>query len=75
LLLIVTSSKEVLAWITAQRLVTSISSVIIPLLLMFLIGIPLYLSILENHLCHYDLSHCGAHDIRATLDQIFETDD
>jgi hypothetical protein len=23
--------------------------------LMFLIGIPLYLSILENHLCHYDL--------------------
>ena len=42
---------------------------------MFLIGIPLYLSILENHLSHYDLSHCGAHDIRATLDQIFETDD
>jgi len=47
----VKSSKEVLAWIAAQRRVTSISSVIIALLLMFLIGILLYLvnlSILEK---------------------------
>jgi len=108
----VKSSKEVLAWIAAQRRVTSISSVIIALLLMFLIGILLYLvnlsilekeipqqvtyiappsdeidddasqkksadsncappnptgrrGTLENHLCHYDLSRCGAHDGRA----------
>ncbi|MDA7643484.1 hypothetical protein N8665_04205, partial [Akkermansiaceae bacterium] len=49
----VKSSKEVLAWIAAQRRVTSISSVIIALLLMFLIGILLYLvnlSILEKEI-------------------------
>ena len=49
----VKSSKEVLAWIAAQRRVTSISRVIIALLLMFLIGILLYLvnlSILENEI-------------------------
>lgn len=39
----VKSSREVLAWIAAQRRVTSISSVLIALLLMFLIGILLYL--------------------------------
>ena len=49
----VKSSKEVLAWIAAQRRVASISSVIIALLLMFLIGILLYLvnlSILEKEI-------------------------
>lgn len=37
------SSKEVLAWISAQRRIASISSVIIALVLMLLIGILLYL--------------------------------